>query len=117
MKVGDKVYVVYDDNRRKPFYTTIRSIGRKYITINNAHPSESRFDILTKLSADDNRGWNCKAKLYESEEQFVEFTEKYELVKSLTSIAMNMLKAKMEYSSRHIRILNRIINALNEEDR
>lgn len=72
MKVGDKVYLVYDDSRRSPFYVTIRSIGNKYITIDGVHRSESRYDITTKCSVDDSRGWNCKARLYESKEKYFE---------------------------------------------
>lgn len=70
MKVGDNVYLVYSDTRRKPCYVTIKSIGHKYITVSGVHSSESKYDILTKRSVDDTRGWNCNAQLYESEEQY-----------------------------------------------
>ena len=70
MKVGDSAYLVYSDNRKKPCYVTVKSIGHKYITVSGVHSSESKYDILTKSSVDDARGWNCNAQLYESEEQY-----------------------------------------------
>lgn len=48
MKVGDKVYLVYEDPRRPSHEVNIISIGKKYITVDRVHRSESRYDILTK---------------------------------------------------------------------
>lgn len=72
MKVGDKVYLVYEDPRRPSYNVTIKSIGSKYITVDGVHHSESRYDILTKKSVDDRNGWNCGARLYENKEKYFE---------------------------------------------
>lgn len=72
MKVGDKVYLVYEDSRLRSQYVTIKSIGSKYITVDGVHRSESRYNILTKESVDDRSGWNCRARLYESKEKYFE---------------------------------------------
>lgn len=70
MKVGDTAYLVYEDHRKDPINVTIKSIGRKYITVDGVHSSESKYDIITKKSVDDNTGWNCCATLYASCEQY-----------------------------------------------
>ena len=70
MKIGDTLYLVYDDTRKKPINVTVKSIGRKYITVDGVHACESRYDILTKRSVNDNTGWNCCATLYTSKEQY-----------------------------------------------
>ena len=72
MKVGDKAYLVYNDPRRPSCEVTVVSIGNKYITIDGVHRTESRYDILTKESVDDQSGWNCRARLYESKEKYFE---------------------------------------------
>ena len=72
MKGGDKVYLVYEDSRRLSHEVNIISIGNKYITVDSVHRSESRYDILTKESVDDQSGCNCKARLYESKEKYFE---------------------------------------------
>ena len=72
MKVGDKAYLVYEDPRRHSHEVNIISIGKKYITVDGVHRSESRYDILTKKSADDQNGCNCRARLYESKEKYFE---------------------------------------------
>lgn len=72
MKVGDKVYLVYEDPRRPSHEVNIISIGKKYITVDRVHRSESRYDILTKKSVDDQSGCNCRARLYESKEKYFE---------------------------------------------
>lgn len=87
MKVGDKVYLAYDDTRKSAQYVTIKSIGHKYITVSGVHSSESRYDILTKRSVDDIRGWNCNAQLYESEEQYNE--------QRLENLVLSELKARI----------------------
>lgn len=56
MKVGDNVYLVYDDARRGARHVVIKSIGSKYITMSGVHRSEARYDKLTKRSVDDNTG-------------------------------------------------------------
>ena len=72
MKVGDNVYLVYDDARRGACHVVIKSIGSKYITVSGVHRTEARYDKLTKRSVDDNTGWNCKAELFESKEKYFE---------------------------------------------
>ena len=72
MKVGDKAYLVYEDLRRPSHEVTVVSIGNKYITVDRVHRTESRYDILTKESVDDQSGCNCRARLYESKEKYLE---------------------------------------------
>lgn len=94
MKAGDTAYLVYDDTRKDPLNVTIKSIGRKYITIDGVHSSESRYDILTKRSADDASGWNCRATLYESCEQYHQ--ARYE--KLVTNELRLRIIARLQYS-------------------
>lgn len=64
---GDKVYIVPEDTRIKPYYTTVKSIGNKYITV-EGHPSYSRF-ILMNLYLIEQDG-TPRLALYESEEDY-----------------------------------------------
>lgn len=65
IKVGSQVYIVPKDTRRKPYYTKVVAIGKKYIYV-EGHISESRFNIIDHCSADYNN-WNPQLILYESE--------------------------------------------------
>ena len=47
IKVGNKVYIVPEDTRYKPYYAEVIQIGKKYIRV-NGHISESRFNNLIK---------------------------------------------------------------------
>lgn len=94
MKVGDTAYLVYDDTRKGPVNVTIKSIGRKYITVDGVHRSESRYDIITKKSVDDNTGWNCRATLYASCEQYRQVCYK----KLVTNELRLRIIAKLQYS-------------------
>lgn len=89
MKVGDKAYLVYEDCRRPSCEVTVVSIGNKYITVDGVHRTESRYDILTKESIDDQSGWNCRARLYESREKYVE--------QQLEDIRVNEIKQRIIY--------------------
>ena len=93
MKVGDEVYLVYEDTRRGSQYVTIKSIGSKYITVDGVHSSESRYDILTKESVDDRHGWNCRACLYESKEKYFE--------QQLENMRVNEIKTRIVYYIQH----------------
>lgn len=66
---GDKVYIVPSDTRIKPYYATVKSIGRAYITV-NGHPSYSRFSIYIHKSVPDRTGWDPQLTLYKSEEDY-----------------------------------------------
>lgn len=110
MKVGDKVYVVFNDTRREPFYTTIKSIGRKYITIDNIHYTESKYDIVTKESVDDCNGHNCKATLYESEQAYIEKQKEIALRKDIAR------SINIDIHSLSIEKLKRILSIINEKD-
>lgn len=66
---GDKVYIVPSDTRTKPYYVTVKSVGRAYITV-DSHPSYSRFSIYTHKSVLDRTGWDPQLTLYESEEDY-----------------------------------------------
>ena len=89
MKVGDKVYLVYEDSRRPSCEVTVVSIGNKYITVDGVHRTESRYDILTKESVDDQSGWNCRARLYESKKKYFE--------QQLENIRVNEIKQRIIY--------------------
>ena len=69
IKVGNRVYIVPDDNRNTPYYRTVVSIGRKYITVDD-NSSYNRFYVQTRRSADDRNGWNPQLTLYESERDY-----------------------------------------------
>lgn len=104
MKVGDEVYLVYDDTRRVPRHVTIKSIGHKYITVSGVHSSESKYDILTKRSVDDTRGWNCKAQLYESVEQYNE--------QQLENLVIHELKTRIVFYLQHKSIAPEVIHTI-----
>lgn len=92
MKVGDNVYLVYDDARRGARRVVIKSIGSKYITVSGVHRSEARYDKLTKRSVDDNTGWNCNAELFESESACIEYKNRYSLERKLTNEIIEALR-------------------------
>lgn len=69
MQKGDKVYIVPSDTRIKPYYATVKSVGRAYITV-DGHISYSRFSIYTHKSVPDRTGWDPQLTLYESEEDY-----------------------------------------------
>lgn len=92
MKVGDTVYLVYDDSRQRACNVVIKSIGNKYITVDGVHKSEARYDKLTKRSVDDNRGWNCNAELFESESAYIEYKNKRSLERKLANEIIEALK-------------------------
>lgn len=75
IKIGSEVYIVPSDTRNKPYYRTVISIGRKYITVAD-NPSYNRFDILTKKSIANRTGWNPSLTLYESKEVYEDIIEK-----------------------------------------
>lgn len=92
MKVGDNVYLVYDDARRGACHVVIKSIGSKYITVSGVHRSEARYDKLTKRSVDDNTGWNCNAELFESESTYIEYKNRYSLERKLVNEIIEALR-------------------------
>ena len=69
IKVGNRVYIVPEDTRTKPYYVIVKSIGSKYITV-EGHPSCSRFSVYTHESVSDRTGWNPRLTLYESERDY-----------------------------------------------
>ena len=77
IKVSSRVYIVPDDKRDTPYYRTVVSIGRKYITVDD-NPSYNRFYVQTRRSADDKNGWNPRLTLYESERdyQIIQYNER-----------------------------------------
>ena len=104
IEVGSKVYIVPDDTRNVPYYRTVISIGRKYITVAD-NSSLNKFDILTKRSVDDKTGWNPKLKLYDSkfayEQQLQYYAERKQLLENIEKLLQkcnnNMLKQVYNY--------------------
>lgn len=104
IEVGSKVYIVPDDTRSKPYYRTVISIGRKYITVDD-NSSNNKFDILTKRSVCDKNGWNPNLKLYDSkfayEQQLQYDTERKQLLENIEKLLQkcnnNMLKQIYNY--------------------
>ena len=94
MEVGQEVYIVPDDTRRPPFYTTVVSIGRKYITVKG--PSdESRFDLITHRAINYNN-WSPRLTLYESKEAYEIKVAADNLVKQLLDdIQLKLPKASI----------------------
>lgn len=92
MKVGDKAVVIYSDRRINPVYVHITRIGHKYITVDNMHPSQARFDIKTLMSIDDSSGYNINAKLYSSIEAYNEELEDKQLRKALYDDILSLLR-------------------------
>lgn len=94
MKIGQKVYIVPDDTRRPPFYTTVVTIGRKYITVKGSS-DESRFDLITHKAINYNN-WSPRLTLYESKEAYEAKIAKVALVKELLSdIQLKLPKASI----------------------
>lgn len=114
MKKGNIVYVVYDDKRRSPFHATIKSIGKKYIHIDNVHISESKFDIITHESVNDNTGWNCKAKLFESKESYETQIKENELKRQLYLKITNKLRSASLFDLERIYVI--LTNDKRKED-
>ena len=96
IKVGNRVYIVPDDKRDTPYYRTVVSIGRKYITVDD-NPSYNRFYVQTRRSVDDKNGWNPRLTLYESERDYQIMqemqNERYELI---SKIQNKLPKASLE---------------------
>lgn len=107
MNKGDKVIVVYEDKRIPPSEATIVSVGRKYITINNIHPDYSKFDLTTYESVDTKAGYNIRAKLYSSldeyrqeKEQALQYQQLYnKLLCRLKELTLEQLMAIDRYLS------------------
>lgn len=70
MKVGDTLYLVYDDTRLSPHTVKIKSIGNKYVHVDFVCIYNDKFDKNTLRSADDRNGYNIKATLYKSKEDY-----------------------------------------------
>ena len=110
MKTGDRVYVVPSDSRIQPYYTTIKSIGRKYITTDD-HRDYSRFDINTKLSVESSTGWNPRLALYASKEEYEKkFEERQEKLKCVMIISKSL--SSLDINTLH-KIIELIANAKN----
>ena len=92
IKVGDTVYVVYDNICRSAVYAKVKSIDRLYITLDNAHISEAKYYIDTRRSADDRQGYNCKATLYESKEHYEKIKGDYFLEKTYREVLIRYIK-------------------------
>ena len=71
-----KVFIVPEDTRSKPFEATIISVGRKYITIDAYN---YRFNAQVKRfpipSVEDSSGWNPRLDLYLSKEHYQQSIE------------------------------------------
>lgn len=106
---GSKVYIVPRDTRIEPYYRTVVSIGRKYITVDdNLH--YNKFDILTKESVDDSSGWNPHLILYESKEAYKDIIEKRDKWLKLYSIISDehlLQKATIEQLEMIIKMLKK----------
>lgn len=104
IKVGSEVYIVPEDTRNIPYYRTVISIGRKYITIAD-NLSCNKFDILTKHSIDDRNGWNPRLKMYDSkfayEQQLQYDAERKQLLENIEKLLQKcnnkMLKQVYNY--------------------
>lgn len=104
IKVGSQVYIVPDDTRNIPYYRTVVSIGRKYITVDD-NPSCNKFDISTKKSVNDKTGWNPRLNLYESkfayEQQLQYSIERKQLLENIDRLLQkcnnSMLKQIYNY--------------------
>lgn len=108
MKIGDTLYLVYDDTRKEPRNVTVTSIGRKYITVDGVHGSESKYDILTKKSVDDNTGWNCRATLYTSKEQYNKIAYQKLITNEYCIRIIHMLQHGMVSDSKILDIANQL---------
>ena len=96
IKVSSRVYIVPDDKRDTPYYRTVVSIGRKYITVGD-NPSYNRFYIQTRRSVDDRNGWNPRLTLYESERDYqIMQDERYELISKIQDKLPNTSLEKLE---------------------
>lgn len=96
IQIGSKVYIVPNDTRHVPYYRTVKSIGRKYITVDD-NLSYARFDIITKESICDKSGWNPHLTLYENKAEY-EAEQKVSNLKHslLISIKMRLTNASVE---------------------
>ena len=96
IKVGNRVYIVPDDKRDTPYYRTVVSIGRKYITVDD-NSSYNRFYVQTRRSANDKNGWNPRLTLYESERDYqIMQDERYELISKIQNKLPNTSLEKLE---------------------
>lgn len=101
---GSKVYIVPSDTRNVPYYRTVVSIGRKYITVDD-NSSYNRFDIKTHLSVNDYNNWNPRLKIYgskyEYEQQLQYDSERKQLLEKIDKLLQkcnnNMLKQIYNY--------------------
>ena len=105
IEVGDMVYVVYDDDRIPPIYATVKSIGRKFIHLDNVHVSASRFDITTHRSVDDRDGWNCRAELFESKEAYENQVKENELKAQLRKKVIDKLRTASLFDLERIYVI------------
>jgi hypothetical protein len=104
IKKGDSVYVVSPDTRNKPYEATVKTVGRKYITIDNGwnskYDKETGFNI--ELSA-----W----RIYPSKREYEVEQERYEMLKY---ISRNIDRADL--SCAEIRTIYNIIKSSIERD-
>ena len=49
VKVGDTVYVVSEDGRNKPYESVVKTVGRKYITVDNGYYTKFNKEMSTFL--------------------------------------------------------------------
>ena len=91
IKVGSRVYIVPEDTQNIPYYRTVISIGRKYITVAD-NSSCNKFDILTKYSVCDRDGWNPRLTLYESKAVYDDMRESQYRKNRLLSKIKNLIQ-------------------------
>lgn len=66
---GTCVYVVAEDPRISPYYTSVISVGRKYIKILDSKDCDT-YDLVMHESVDSKEGYNCRRKIYASKEAY-----------------------------------------------
>lgn len=107
MEVGQKVYIVPYDSRYNPFYSNVIKIGKKYITIDNLHPSQNKFRISDFKQ--EGRAYTSRYKLYKSKEYYqkelserIEYSEYLNNVRyKISTLSLEQLKETFDFISKY----------------
>lgn len=76
VKVGDTVYIVSEDGRDKPYESVVKTVGRKYITLDSAY--YAKFNKENGISVE----WP-QWRLYPSKRAYEVEQEKHNMMRSI----------------------------------